>query len=74
MGRPRALLSLALVVALVVPSTAASDAGGRGGTLVVAISADPGHLNPAITTSGSCGSRGGWRCSRASPSRWPCSA
>lgn len=24
----------------------------RGGTLVVAISADPGHLNPAITTSG----------------------
>jgi peptide/nickel transport system substrate-binding protein len=24
----------------------------RGGTLVVALSADPGHLNPAITTSG----------------------
>ena len=27
-------------------------AGGGGGTLVVAIGADPGHLNPAITTSG----------------------
>jgi peptide/nickel transport system substrate-binding protein len=25
----------------------------RGGTLVVALSSDPGHLNPAITTSGS---------------------
>jgi len=30
----------------------AQDAPARGGTLVVAISADPGHLNPAITTSG----------------------
>ena len=30
----------------------AQDAPVRGGTLVVAISADPGHLNPAITTSG----------------------
>jgi peptide/nickel transport system substrate-binding protein len=30
----------------------AQDAPPRGGTLVVAISADPGHLNPAITTSG----------------------
>lgn len=28
------------------------EAGGGGGTLVVAIGADPGHLNPAITTSG----------------------
>jgi peptide/nickel transport system substrate-binding protein len=30
----------------------AQESPGRGGTLVVAISADPGHLNPAITTSG----------------------
>ena len=30
----------------------AQDTPTRGGTLVVAISADPGHLNPAITTSG----------------------
>jgi len=29
-----------------------SAAAGGGGTLVVAIGADPGHLNPAITTSG----------------------
>src|SRR5262249_38824878 len=30
----------------------AQDTPTRGGTLVVAISVDPGHLNPAITTSG----------------------
>ncbi len=30
----------------------AQEAPVRGGTLVVAILADPGHLNPAITTSG----------------------
>ena len=30
----------------------AQDAPVRGGTLVVAIVSDPGHLNPAITTSG----------------------
>src|SRR5262245_29356033 len=30
----------------------AQDAPARGGTLVVAIPSDPGHLNPAITTSG----------------------
>jgi len=30
----------------------AEDAPVRGGTLVVAIVSDPGHLNPAITTSG----------------------
>ena len=30
----------------------AQDGTPRGGTLVVAINADPGHLNPAITTSG----------------------
>jgi peptide/nickel transport system substrate-binding protein len=31
---------------------AAQETPVRGGTVVVAISADPGHLNPAITTSG----------------------
>jgi len=31
---------------------AGQDAPVRGGTLVVAIVSDPGHLNPAITTSG----------------------
>lgn len=31
---------------------AGQDTPVRGGTLVVAIAADPGHLNPAITTSG----------------------
>jgi peptide/nickel transport system substrate-binding protein len=34
------------------PGTEAQDGAPRGGTLVVAINADPGHLNPAITTSG----------------------
>jgi peptide/nickel transport system substrate-binding protein len=33
-------------------SACAQEVPTRGGTLVVAISADPGHLNPAITTSG----------------------
>lgn len=46
--------SAAIVMLLVVAATAvlAADEPVRGGTLVVAISADPGHLNPAITTSG----------------------
>lgn len=35
-----------------VAPASAPPAGGGGGTLVVAISSDPGHLNPAITTSG----------------------
>jgi peptide/nickel transport system substrate-binding protein len=49
--RPTALLNLALL--LVIPTTVGAQTGpARGGTLVVAISADPGHLNPAITTSG----------------------
>ena len=34
------------------PGAEAQDGAPRGGTLVVAINADPGHLNPAITTSG----------------------
>ncbi|CAN5273841.1 hypothetical protein BH23ACT9_BH23ACT9_09630 [soil metagenome] len=34
------------------PTADADASGGGGGTLVVAISQDPGNLNPAITTSG----------------------
>lgn len=34
------------------PDPSRTDEAGGGGTLVVAIGADPGHLNPAITTSG----------------------
>lgn len=34
------------------PPASQAPTGGGGGTLVVAIGADPGHLNPAITTSG----------------------
>ncbi|MDP9021418.1 MAG: ABC transporter substrate-binding protein [Actinomycetota bacterium] len=34
------------------PGTTATAEPVRGGTLAVAISSDPGHLNPAITTSG----------------------
>ena len=50
MARRRALIAL---VALLACATAqAQETPVRGGTLVVAISADPGHLNPAITTSG----------------------
>lgn len=45
------------VGASIAPSTEASappasEAPATGGTLVVAIGSDPGHLNPAITTSG----------------------
>ena len=43
------VLTLAWGIAL---PTGAQDGTPRGGTLVVAINADPGHLNPAITTSG----------------------
>jgi peptide/nickel transport system substrate-binding protein len=62
------LLALALVLAACPADTDPEDAAPppddestpdpvvdepvRGGTLAVAISADPGHLNPAITTSG----------------------
>ena len=34
------------------PGPSGSGATGGGGTLVLAIDSDPGHLNPAITTSG----------------------
>jgi peptide/nickel transport system substrate-binding protein len=44
---------LAAILALCATSPAsAQDRPPRGGTLVVALNADPGHLNPAITTSG----------------------
>jgi peptide/nickel transport system substrate-binding protein len=47
------LLLAALSVSWAIsPRTQAQDSTPRGGTLVVAINADPGHLNPAITTSG----------------------
>jgi peptide/nickel transport system substrate-binding protein len=53
-GHPSVVLA-ALLVAITSATPAslrAQDTPARGGTLVVAISADPGHLNPAITTSG----------------------
>jgi ABC-type transport system substrate-binding protein len=34
------------------PAVVRAEAPSRGGTLVVALAADPGHLNPALTTSG----------------------
>jgi len=48
---------LAVLVLLAVWSVGSEPAAGqdapvRGGTLVVAIVSDPGHLNPAVTTSG----------------------
>jgi peptide/nickel transport system substrate-binding protein len=52
---PRPTLLLALLASLALPAPRAGEAQqapSRGGTAVVAISADPGHLNPAITTSG----------------------
>ena len=45
------LVVLAIACGISAP-TGAQDSTPRGGTLVVAINADPGHLNPAITTSG----------------------
>ena len=55
--RRRRLTALAVLVLVAVWSfgsapARAQDAPVRGGTLVVAIVSDPGHLNPAITTSG----------------------
>jgi len=46
-------LAFLAVVTLTLPGHGhAQTSALRSGTLVVAISADPGHLNPAITTSG----------------------
>jgi len=47
-----AVLVLPAVWSLGSAPARAEDAPARGGTLVVAIVSDPGHLNPAITTSG----------------------
>lgn len=66
MRRRLAMLGLAIVMTAAACSSSDDDAGSagptgtaaptdepaRGGTLVVALSADPGGLNPAITTSG----------------------
>jgi len=47
------IVLIVLLLTLAIPTSArAQEVPTRGGTLVVAISADPGHLNPAITTSG----------------------
>ena len=46
------VLVLLLTWSLGSPPAEGQDAPVRGGTLVVAIVSDPGHLNPAITTSG----------------------
>ena len=46
-------LAFLAVATLAAPASGHAQTNpSRGGTLVVAISADPGHLNPAITTSG----------------------
>src|SRR4030095_11181553 len=50
MIRGRAVVVLFAVLACA--TAQAQETPVRGGTLVVAISAAPGHLNPAITTSG----------------------
>ena len=49
---PIVLASFVSLMWMVASPGGAQDTPVRGGTLVVAISADPGHLNPAITTSG----------------------
>jgi peptide/nickel transport system substrate-binding protein len=54
-GRHRSISCLLIVAAIAVAAPArapAQERPTRGGTLVVALVADPGHLNPAITTSG----------------------
>jgi len=51
-GVPGWIAAAALVVLVAATGPRAQETPARGGTLVVAISADPGHLNPAITTSG----------------------
>jgi peptide/nickel transport system substrate-binding protein len=54
MRRGRVMLTLIALLLAYVPASPsfAQESPPRGGTLVVAISADPGHLNPAITTNG----------------------
>jgi peptide/nickel transport system substrate-binding protein len=50
--RPGIVLVAVLFTCFANGSSLAQETPQRGGTLVVAISADPGHMNPAITTSG----------------------
>ena len=52
MSLPLIWLALVAGVLAVASPAAAQSPPARGGTLVVAIVADPGHLNPAITTNG----------------------
>jgi peptide/nickel transport system substrate-binding protein len=52
-SRSRSLVALAAAAAMTAVACGAGDGpGGRAGVLVAAIGADPGHLNPAITTNG----------------------
>lgn len=44
--------AIRLLLALALWGVLAAPAGAQNATLVVAITADPGHLNPAITTAG----------------------
>lgn len=41
-----------LILAVLLAGSCAPPQGDRSGTLVVALTSDPGHLNPAITTGG----------------------
>jgi peptide/nickel transport system substrate-binding protein len=52
MGRALILIFVVVVGSGSPHDATAQAAPPRGGTLVVALSSDPGHLNPAITTSG----------------------
>jgi len=55
MGVKRSLLRASFLLGaagLLAAAAGAQEVPVRGGSAVVAISADPGHLNPAITTSG----------------------
>jgi ABC-type transport system substrate-binding protein len=50
-----ALAAAAAIFAALAPSPparAAPGPAGRGGTAVLAVAADPGHLNPAVSTAG----------------------
>src|SRR5882724_6426078 len=48
----QAVLGCLAVLSLGLAQAMGQDTPVRGGTVVVAIVSDPGHLNPAITTSG----------------------
>lgn len=50
--RPLRTMRVTLVAGLTLLLSCGTDQGARSGTLIAAIDSDPGHLNPAITTSG----------------------